>query len=69
MVAGWMPARIGVDEVGAVVAFAALGLPTTYGLALALSRRLRDLFACVLGIGWLVWKTRRLSPAHNSNVC
>ncbi len=58
MAAGWMPARIGADETGTAAAFAALGLPSSSGLALALARRARDLVICALGFGWLVWKAR-----------
>ncbi len=54
MIAGWMPARIGVDEAGAAAAFVAFGLPSSSGIALALARRLRDLLCCVLGISWLL---------------
>ncbi len=61
MMAGWMPARIGADETGTVAAFAALGLPSTSGLAFAFARRSRDLLVCVLGLGWLVWRARRSS--------
>ncbi len=61
MMAGWMPARIGADETGTVAAFAALGLPTTSGLAFAFARRTRDLLACALGFGWLVWRARQNS--------
>ena len=60
LVAGWIPARIGVDESGAVAAFAALGLPSASGLALALSRRMRDLLGCALGFAWLLWRARSL---------
>ncbi len=59
MMAGWMPARIGADETGTVAAFAALGLPSSSGLTLALARRVRDLLVCVLGFTWLVWKAKR----------
>ncbi len=58
MIAGCMPARLGVDEAGAAAAFAALGLPTASGIILALSRRLRDLLGCVLGMVWLVFMTK-----------
>ena len=58
MVAGWVPARIGADETGAVAAFAALGLPSASGLALALARRTRDILICMLGLGWLAWEAR-----------
>ncbi len=60
LVAGWIPARIGVDESGAIAAFAALGLPSASGLALALSRRMRDLLGCALGFAWLLWRARSL---------
>ncbi len=58
MLAGWIPARIGVDETGAIAAFAALGLPSASGLALAFARRLRDLIGCALGFAWLLWTSR-----------
>jgi len=67
MAAGWMPARIGADETGTVAAFAALGLPSSSGLALALTRRARDLLVCVLGFGWLLWRTRRLGGFRSEN--
>ena len=61
VMAGWMPARIGIDEAGAVAAFVSFGLAPASGLTLALSRRMRDLLLCLLGVGWLLWKTG--SPA------
>jgi hypothetical protein len=61
MMSGWIPARIGADEAGAVVAFAAFGLPSTSGLALALSRRIRDLVLSLLGISLLLWSRTPLS--------
>jgi hypothetical protein len=51
LLGGWMPARIGADEGGAAAAFAALGLPTAAGLALALTRRFRDILASLIGVG------------------
>jgi len=59
MVAGWMPARIGADESGAAGAFLSFGLPAAAGLALALARRTRDLLACLVGLTWLAWMSRR----------
>ena len=59
MVAGWMPARIGADESGAAGAFLSFGLPAAAGLALALARRTRDLLACLVGLTWLAWVSRR----------
>jgi len=59
MLAGWMPARIGADESGAAGAFLSFGLPAAAGLALALARRTRDLLACLVGLTWLAWMSRR----------
>lgn len=58
VVAGWVPARIGADETGAVAAFAALELSSASGLALALARRTRDILICILGLGWLACEAR-----------
>jgi hypothetical protein len=66
MMAGWMPARIGADESGAAGAFAALGLPAASGLALALTRRARDLLSVLVGMIWLTWHSQtRQSSAWN----
>jgi len=59
MTAGWIPARIGADEGGAVAAFIAFGFTPSAGLMLALARRSRDLLWCVLGLGWLAWKSHQ----------
>ena len=59
MTAGWIPARIGADEGGAVAAFVAFGFAPSAGLMLALARRSRDLLWCVLGLGWLAWKSHQ----------
>jgi len=59
MTAGWIPARIGADEGGAVAAFIAFGFAPSVGLMLALARRSRDLLWCVLGLSWLAWKSRQ----------
>jgi hypothetical protein len=70
MVAGWMPARIGADESGAAGAFLSFGLPAAAGVALALARRTRDVLACLVGLTWLAWVSRRsdesVSPAVKS---
>jgi hypothetical protein len=58
VMAGWMPARIGADESGAAGAFVALGLPAASGLALALTRRARDLLSVLVGMIWLAWHAR-----------
>lgn len=59
MTAGWIPARIGADEGGAVAAFVAFGFAPSIGLMLALARRSRDLLWCVLGLSWLAWKSHQ----------
>lgn len=59
MTAGWIPARIGADEGGAVAAFIAFGFAPSTGLMLALARRSRDLLWCVLGLSWLAWKSHQ----------
>jgi hypothetical protein len=59
MMAGWMPARIGADESGTAGAFVALGLPAASGLALALTRRARDLLSVLVGMIWLAWHAQR----------
>lgn len=58
LVGGWLPARIGADEAGAIAAFIALGLSPASGLTLALARRGRDLLWCVCGLLWLCWNAR-----------
>jgi hypothetical protein len=57
MVSGWIPARLGADEGGAMSAFLAAGLSPVLGLALALTRRLRDLLWALIGLAWLVWRS------------
>jgi hypothetical protein len=59
---GWMPARIGADEGGAISAFVAFGLPAASGLTLALARRARDLVASMIGLTWFAWR-QRSAPA------
>src|SRR4029077_12596687 len=63
MLAGWMPARIGADESGAAGAFLSFGLPAAAGVALALARRTRDVLACLVGLTWLAWVSRRSEEA------
>jgi hypothetical protein len=55
MLTGWMPARLGADEGASAGLFAALGLASGAGLALALTRRSRDLLCCAAGSAWLTW--------------
>jgi len=61
---GWVPARVGFDEGGAMSAFAVAGLSPMNGLGLALTRRIRDLLWALMGIIWLAWNTRGLRPRH-----
>lgn len=61
MLSGWIPARLGSDEGGAISAFALAGFSPMLGLSLALTRRVRDLLWAIIGIGWLAWNSRRLS--------
>ncbi len=61
MISGWIPARLGSDEGGAISAFALTGLSPLLGLSLALTRRIRDLLWALIGIVWLAWNSRKLS--------
>jgi Lysylphosphatidylglycerol synthase TM region len=66
LVTGWIPARLGSDEGGAISAFAVTGFAPALGLALALTRRVRDLLWALIGLGWLVWKSRREPARQNT---
>jgi hypothetical protein len=57
MLSGWIPARLGADEGGAMSAFLAAGLSPISGLTLALTRRIRDLLWALIGLAWLVWRS------------
>jgi hypothetical protein len=57
IMSGWMPARIGADESGLAGVFLAFGLAPASGMTLALARRSRDLFAALIGLSWLAWKS------------
>jgi hypothetical protein len=59
MLSGWIPARLGSDEGGAISAFALIGFSPMLGLGLALTRRVRDLLWAFIGILWLAWHSRR----------
>lgn len=50
----WVPARIGVDESGAVAACALFGVNPAVGLTLSIARRVRDLIWCCVGLIWLL---------------
>ena len=62
MASGWIPARVGADEGGAISAFGVVGLSPALGLGLALTRRVRDLLWALTGILWLAWNSRSSSP-------
>ncbi len=66
MLSGWIPARLGSDEGGAISAFALTGLSPTLGLALALTRRVRDLLWALIGIVWLGWNSRGTKQSHKT---
>lgn len=58
MTTGFVPARLGADEGGAMSAFAASGLSPAFGLTLALTRRARDLSWALVGLTWLAWRSQ-----------
>jgi hypothetical protein len=66
MLSGWIPARLGSDEGGAISAFALTGLSPTLGLALALTRRVRDLLWALIGIVWLAWNSRGVQQSQDT---
>jgi hypothetical protein len=61
IVSGWIPARLGSDEGGAISAFALTGFSPMLGLTLALTRRMRDLLWALIGIIWLAWNSHSSS--------
>jgi exosortase/archaeosortase len=68
LASGWVPARVGVDEGGAISAFGVVGLSPMLGLGLALTRRVRDLLWALVGILWLAWNSRAGRPRHAINL-
>jgi hypothetical protein len=68
LVSGWIPARLGSDEGGAISAFAIVGLSPMLGLTLALTRRMRDLLWALIGIIWLAWNSRAVSDPPEDTV-
>jgi hypothetical protein len=58
LLSGWIPARLGSDEGGAISAFALTGFSPVLGLSLALTRRVRDLLWALIGIVWFAWNSR-----------
>jgi len=65
MLSGWIPARLGSDEGGAISAFALIGFSPMLGLALALTRRVRDLLWAFIGIVLLALSSRRSQPSED----
>ena len=66
MLSGWIPARLGSDEGGAISAFALTGLSPVLGLSLAITRRVRDLLWALIGIVWLAWNSRGTKRSQNA---
>jgi len=67
MMTGFVPARLGADEGGAMSAFAASGLSPAMGLTLALTRRARDLSWALVGLAWLAWRSQPLKQNHSES--
>src|SRR4029077_4345457 len=58
LLSGWIPARLGSDEGGAISAFALTGFSPILCLSLAATRRVRDLLWALVGILWFAWNSR-----------
>jgi hypothetical protein len=67
MMTGWVPARLGADESGAMSAFAASGLSPAFGLTLALTRRVRDLSWALVGLAWLACRSRAVKESQTDS--
>ncbi len=67
MMTGFVPARLGADEGGAMSAFAASGISPALGLTLALTRRTRDLSWALVGLAWLAWRSQRSKNNQSDN--
>jgi hypothetical protein len=67
LLSGWIPARIGSDEGGAISAFALTGFSPLLGLSLALTRRVRDLLWALIGILWFAWNSRVLGGREDAS--
>lgn len=67
MMTGFVPARLGADEGGAMSAFAASGLSPAFGLTLALTRRARDLSWALVGLAWLAWRSQASKKNQTEN--
>lgn len=68
LASGWIPARVGSDEGGAISAFGVVGLSPMLGLGLALTRRIRDLLWAFIGVIWLGWKLRSLRERRTTSL-
>jgi hypothetical protein len=66
MASGWVPARLGADEGGAMSAFMAAGFSPVCGLTLALTRRIRDLMWALIGLSWLFWARQKLDTENHT---
>ncbi|HSQ41640.1 MAG TPA: lysylphosphatidylglycerol synthase transmembrane domain-containing protein [Fibrobacteraceae bacterium] len=60
LILAFMPGRIGSLEGGFPLAFSALSLSPTHGLALALARRTRQILVTAVGILLLLWDSHHL---------
>jgi hypothetical protein len=58
----FVPAKVGTQEGGKVVLFAALGLSPARGLTVGVVRRIRELAYAGLGLAALGWLTARPAP-------
>jgi hypothetical protein len=67
MMTGFVPARLGADEGGAMSAFAASGISPALGLTLALTRRTRDLSWALVGLTWLAWRSQLAKQNQSDN--
>jgi hypothetical protein len=67
MMTGFVPARLGADEGGAMSAFAASGMSPALGLTLALTRRTRDLSLALVGLAWLAWRSQVSKKTQSDN--
>ena len=66
MLSGWIPARLGSDEGGAISAFALIGFTPMLGLSLALTRRVRDLLWAFIGIVLLARNSHEMKRSQNT---
>lgn len=64
----FVPAKLGTQEGGKVVLFAALGLNPARGLTVGVVRRIRELTYAGLGMAALGWLTARRGPALHAAV-